>query len=116
MADCPFAANSVAASAPPIEEFLAGLRLAWRDGEVRPTARPKLKQKRERRRPDPFAKVTEQMHAWFNAEPWRTSRELLERLQAQHPGIYPNGLLRTLQRRLKIWCHQRRDFHLKPPD
>jgi hypothetical protein len=44
-----------------------------------------------------------QLHAWFTAEPWRTSRQLLERLQAEQPGIYPDGLLRTLQRRLKIW-------------
>jgi hypothetical protein len=37
------------------------------------------------------------------AEPWHTSRELLERLQAQCPGVYPKGQLRTLQRRLKEW-------------
>ena len=34
---------------------------------------------------------------------WHTSRELLERLQAEHPGAYPDGRLRTLQRRLKEW-------------
>jgi hypothetical protein len=28
---------------------------------------------------------------------------LLERLQAEYPDSYPTGLLRTLQRRLKIW-------------
>jgi hypothetical protein len=77
--------------------------MAWKDGQVRPTARPKPKQKRGRRRPDPFAKVTVLLHTWFTAEPWRTSRELLERLQAEYPGSYPTGLLRTLQRRLKIW-------------
>jgi hypothetical protein len=43
------------------------------------------------------------MREWFEAEPWRTSRELLERLQCEHPGVYPNGQLRTLQRRLKGW-------------
>ena len=37
------------------------------------------------------------------AEPWRTSRELLERLQAEVPGAYPEKLLRTLQRRVKQW-------------
>jgi len=52
---------------------------------------------------DPLAKVTVQLHTWFTAEPWRTRRELLERLQAEYPGSYPTGLLRTLQRRLKIW-------------
>jgi hypothetical protein len=39
---------------------------------------------------------------WFEAEPWRTGRELLERLQAENPGVYPDGQLRTMQRRLKI--------------
>ena len=29
--------------------------------------------------------------------------QLLDRLQAQCPGIYPDGQLRTLQRRLKEW-------------
>jgi hypothetical protein len=103
IADRPFVPTSVSTCAPPIEEFLAGLRMAWKAGEVRPTARPKPKQKRGRRRPDPLAKVTVQLHAWFIAEPWRTGRELLERLQAEYPGTYSDGLLRTLQRRLKIW-------------
>ena len=43
------------------------------------------------------------MHDWFEAEPWRTARELLERLQDELPGTYAVGLLRTLQRRLKGW-------------
>ena len=51
---------------------------------------------RERRRPDPLVKVTEQLHAWFEAEPWSTSRQLLERLRAAHPGACPDSLLRTL--------------------
>src|SRR4051794_20692489 len=63
-----------------LEGFLAGLRTAWREGDVRPTAQPKPKQKRGRRRPDPLAPVTAQLHEWSVAEPWRTGRELLERL------------------------------------
>lgn len=90
-------------TAPTLEQFLAGLRTAWRDGEVRPTARPKEKAKRGRRRPDPLVSVTALPHGWHAAEPWRTARELLERLQAEQPGLYPDGLLRTLQRRLKGW-------------
>ena len=88
---------------PPLEQFLAGLRVAWREGEARPTAIPVAKPKRGRRRPDPLVKVTEQLHAWFEAEPWHTSRQLFERLQAAHPGEYPDGLLRTVQRRVKVW-------------
>jgi len=79
------------------------LRTAWKEGEVRPTIIAKAKPKRLRRRPDPFAAVTTELRGWFEAEPWHTSRELLERLQAECPGVYPDGQLRTLQRRLKEW-------------
>ena len=89
--------------APSIEAFVAGLRTAWREGEVRPTAQPKPKQKRGRRRPDPLVEVTAQLRAWFDVDPSRTGRELLERLQGEHPGCYPDHLLRTVQRRLKVW-------------
>ena len=106
LADRPTPGEAAAVTAPSevtLEQFLFGLRTAWREGEVRPTSRPKGKARRGRRRPDPFAAVTEQMHDWFKAEPWRTSRELFERLQAEQPGVFPDGQLRTLQRRLKGW-------------
>ena len=103
IADRPASSEMTAPTAPTLEAFLSGLRTAWREGEVRPTSRPKEKAQRGRRRPDPFVAVTAQMHAWFDAEPWRTARELLERLQNEQPGIYPARQLRTLQRRLKEW-------------
>ena len=87
----------------PIEAFLSSLRTAWKSGEARPTAAEKPKQKRGRRRPDPLVSVTPQLRTWFELEPWRTGRELLEKLQAEQPDTYPGGLLRTVQRRLKIW-------------
>ena len=92
---------------PPLEQFLAGLRTAWAEGEARPTAKPAAKPKRERRRPDPLVRVTEQLHAWFEAEPWSTGGQLLERLQAAHPDEYPDGLLRTVQRRVKVWRREK---------
>jgi len=88
---------------PTLEQFLVGLRTAWKEGEVRPTARSKPKAKRLRRRPDPFVAVDDQLRNWCEAEPWRTSRELLERLQSERLGMYPDKLLRTLQRRVKAW-------------
>jgi hypothetical protein len=103
IADKPAEGERTAPTGPTLEQFLCGLRTAWRDGEVRPTARAKEKAKRGRRRPDPFAAVTAQLREWFEAEPWRTSRELFERLQAEQPGVYPDGQLRTLQRRSKGW-------------
>ncbi len=103
IADRPAVGEMVAPTAPALEQFLSGLRTAWQEGEVRPTSRPKEKAKRGRRRPDPFVSVTARMREWFEAEPWRTSRELFERLQGEQPGTYPTGQLRTLQRRLKGW-------------
>ena len=103
IADRPVVGEALPPTAPTLAQFLAGLRTAWQEGEVRPTSRPKEKAKRGRRRPDPFASVTMQIREWFKAEPWRTSRELFERLQREQPGIYPPGQIRTLQRRLKGW-------------
>ena len=74
---------------------------------MRPTAKPAEKPKRGRRRPDPLADVTDRLRDWFEDEPWRTSRQLLERLQAEYPGRYPDKLLRTLQRRVKVWRRER---------
>jgi hypothetical protein len=86
-----------------LEQFLCGLRTAWQEGEVPPTSKPKEKARRERRRPDPLVTVTALVREWFEAEPWRTSRELFQRLQQAQPGILPDGQLRTLQRRVKAW-------------
>ena len=103
IADRPASGEAVTPTAPTMEQFLSGLRNAWQEGEVRPTSKPKDKAPRGRRRPDPFVAVTALMHEWFETEPWQTSRELFERLQREQPGVYPDGQLRTLQRRLKEW-------------
>lgn len=92
---------------PPLEAFLAGLRLAWKEGEVRPTARARPTKPRGRRRPDPLKEVTADLQAWFDADPGVSGGELLEKLQAAYPGAYPRGLLRTVQRRLKVWRAER---------
>ena len=90
-----------------VEAFLHGLRNAWKEGEIRPTSRKKPPIPRGRRRPDPLAKVTDDLKAWFDEDPALTGRELLGRLQAAHPDAFPDGLIRTVQRRVKIW---RRDL------
>lgn len=53
--------------------------------------------------PDPLVAVTTELRTWFDADPSRTGRELLARLQAEHPDCYPDHLLRMLQRRLRVW-------------
>jgi len=90
--------------APPLEAFLEGLKVAWRSTEdVRPTAQPKPSRQRYRTVPDPLEAVTDMLKAWFDADPSLTGRQLLDRLQIEHPGAYPDGLIRTVQRRLKAW-------------
>jgi hypothetical protein len=100
IADRPVTGDADPPAAPTIEQFLSGLRTAWRDGETRPTDKPKAKAWRGRRRPDPFVAVTAMVREWFEAEPWRTSRKLFERLQGERPGVSPDGQLRTLGDRL----------------
>jgi hypothetical protein len=104
IADRSATGETASVGAPTLEQFLKGLRTSWHEGEVRPTSRPKEKARKYLRTcPDPFLSVTAQMREWFDAEPWRTSRELLERLQLEQPDAYPDKLLRTLQRRVKVW-------------
>jgi hypothetical protein len=86
-----------------VERFLEGLRHAWKEGEARPTSRRKPPVPRGRRRPDPLATVTNDLRAWFDEDQSQTGGELLKKLQAVHTNAYPDGLLRTVQRRLKIW-------------
>jgi hypothetical protein len=103
LADRPVVGEAAEPSVSTLEQFLSGLRTAWQEGEVRPTSKPKEKARRGRRRPDPLVTVTALVREWFEAEPWRTSRELFERLQQAQPGVFPDGQLRTLQRRVKAW-------------
>ena len=65
---------------PPLEAFLAGLRLAWKEGEVRPTARARPTKPRGWRRQDPFKDVSGELLARLNADPGLSGRELLEKV------------------------------------
>jgi hypothetical protein len=92
-------------------EFLKSLSDAWRDGEVRPTHRSDAKPPRHwRTRKDPFAVVIAEVRTWFEAEPDRTARELFARMQRENPGVFPDGQLRSFERRVKGW---RRDLARK---
>lgn len=87
-----------------LAEFLAGLRIAWQGGEPRPTAMARPKPARHwRSRIDPFAAVASDLDRRFSASPSSTGREVFEGLQADYPGAYEDRLLRTFQRRIKVW-------------
>jgi hypothetical protein len=86
-----------------LDVFLSGLRVAWKEGEVRPTPRPKTSKPRDRTVPDPLAASAEQMKAWFDAEPGIAGRELLDRLRAVDPETCPDKLIRTVQLCVRVW-------------
>lgn len=91
-----------------LDTFLRGLATAWRDGEVRPTHRQEPKPGRHwRTRKDPFEAVWPTILGWLEADPDRTAKELLERLQQLQEEPVPAGQLRTLQRRVKQWRSMR---------
>ena len=87
-----------------LDAFLHSLRTLWRDGEVRPTHRKRFARPRHwRTRPDPFETVWPLIQEWLVDEPTATAKELFQRLQARTSAMFPNGQLRTLQRRVKQW-------------
>ena len=86
-----------------LERLLQGLATAWLNGEVRPTHQSQPKPARDwRTREDPFASVWPRILGWLEAEPDRTAKELLRRLQREG-GHFADGQIRTLQRRVKEW-------------
>ena len=90
-----------------LSRFLSGLCTAWRQTEIRATHCKIAKPPRYwRTRKDPFETAWPTIQQWLEVDPDQTGRDLFERLQHQRPGVYPNGELRTLQRRLKEWRSQ----------
>ncbi len=87
-----------------LDAFLKGLATAWQHGEVRATHRTVPRPARDwRTRRDPFETVWPGVLEWLEVEPDRVGKELFERLQSEHPGVFPNSQLRTFQRRVKDW-------------
>ena len=87
-----------------LDGFLTGLATAWQQGEVRATHRLEPRPARDwRTRRDPFETTWPRVVTWLEAEPDRIGRELFERLQAEQAGVFPDGQLRTFQRRVKAW-------------
>ena len=56
-----------------------------------------------RTRKDPFEEVKDELHGWFLDTPEITGKMLFQKLQRHYPDRYPDSLLRTLQRRLRVW-------------
>ncbi len=59
-----------------------------------------------RTRADPFASIWDEVRQRLEAAPERTAKAIFQELRQQYPGQYPDGQLRTLQRRVKQWRAQ----------
>jgi|ERR1035437_4036309 len=90
--------------APDVAAFVSSLATAWKTGEVRPTHRREPKPGRYwRSRKDPFAEVWPVLLGWLGEKPDMEAKAMLKRLQASGYGEFPDGQLRTLQRRVRLW-------------
>src|SRR5216683_1472052 len=58
---------------------------------------------RHRRDEGSFESAWPCVRAWLEAEPDRVGKELFARLQCELPGVFPDGQLRTFQRRVREW-------------
>ena len=56
-----------------------------------------------RTRQDPFEEVWDEIEIILETIPGLEAKTIFEDLQRRNPGNYPDGQLRTLQRRVKVW-------------
>ena len=56
-----------------------------------------------RTRPDPFEQVWPDLVEMLGVNDGLEAKTLFDFLQREHPGRFPDGQLRTLQRRVKVW-------------
>ena len=87
-----------------LDEFLEQLPLLWKQGEVRATHRKNASAPRTwRTRKDPSESVWPEVLTWLQSHPDTLATDLFARLRAKYPGVYSEGQLRTLQRRVQGW-------------
>lgn len=85
-----------------LDQFLAQFPQLWQAGEVLPTHRARSTKPRHwRTRKDPFEDVLYDVLCWLQRDPDATAKALFDRLQREYPGLFPDGQLRTLQRRVQ---------------
>lgn len=56
-----------------------------------------------RTRPNPFDEVWDEVRGKLELSSSLQAKTLFEDLQRRHPGRFPDGQLRTLQRRIRVW-------------
>jgi hypothetical protein len=95
-------APAAAAPTPAVEQLIADLGTAWREGERRPThRRPYHRVEPMPRRPSALADVRDEIAAWLAAAPELTGFGVRERLDRLDPGRFATLSQRTIQRAVK---------------
>ena len=82
--------------------FTASLKVAWADGEQRPTHRRRYVRVKPIVRTSMLDTVSEQLLTWLEAQPALTAVAALDRLRALHPDRFTVDHLRTVQRFMKV--------------
>ena len=82
--------------------FTASLKVAWADGEQRPTHRRRYVRVKPIVRPSMLDAVRDQLLAWLEAQPALTAVATLDRLREMHPDRFITEHLRTMQRFIRV--------------
>ncbi len=82
--------------------FTASLKVAWADGEQRPTHRRRYVRVKPIVRTSMLDAVRDQLLTWLDAQPALTAVAALERLRTPHPDRFTEDHLRTVQRFMKV--------------
>jgi hypothetical protein len=85
-----------------LAQFTASLKVAWAEGERRPTHRRRYVRVKPVVRTSMLDAVRDQLLAWLEVQPALTAVDALERLRGLHPDRFSADHLRTVQRFIKV--------------
>ena len=84
-----------------LAQFTASLKVAWSEGEKRPTHKRRYVRVKPVVRTSMLDAVRDQLLAWLEAQPALSAVDALERLRGLHPDRFNADHLRTVQRFMK---------------
>ncbi|SEI21495.1 Integrase core domain-containing protein [Rhizobium tibeticum] len=87
-----------------LQRFAASLKLAWKNGETRPThRRPYRRTKPWPKRPSMYEPFEAQIKEWLKDEPALSAAGVLQRLTEIDPARFKAKNIRMVQRLVKAW-------------
>jgi len=85
-----------------LAQFTASLKVAWAEGERRPTHRRRYVRVKPVMRTSMLDGMQDQLLAWLQAQPALSAVDALEQLRGLHPDRFSADHLRTVQRFMKV--------------